>query len=50
MLSVQGKSPLVQVKAPPCGNLDMVAFILLPGVYKVRLPIILASDCLAVYK
>ena len=26
MSSVQGKSPLVKVKAAPCGNLDMVSF------------------------
>ena len=36
MSSVQGKSPLVQVKEP-YGNLDMAT--LQPGVYKVHLPI-----------
>ena len=53
MSPLQGRSPLVQVKEP-YGNLDMVnylkAFILHPGVHKVHLPIILASEGLAVYK
>ena len=43
----------MQVKEP-YGNLDMVnylyAFILQPGVHKVLLPIILASEGLAVYR
>ena len=53
MSPLQGRSPLVQVKEP-YGNLDMVnylkAFILQPGVHKVHLPIILASEGLAVYR
>ena len=53
MSTLQGRSPLVQVKEP-YGNLDMVnylkAFILQPGVHKVHLPIILASKGLAVYR
>ena len=53
MSPLKGRSPLVQVKEL-YGNLDMVnyllAFILQPGVYKVHLPIILASEGLAVYR
>ena len=49
MSPLQGRSPLVQVKEP-YGNLDMVNFILQPGVHKVHLPIILASEGLAVYR
>ena len=53
MSPLQERSPLVQVKEP-YGNLDMVnylkAFILQPGVHKVHLPIILASEGLAVYR
>ena len=53
MSPLKGRSPLVQVKEP-YGNLDVVnylyAFILQPGVYKVHLPIILASKGLAVYR
>ena len=51
MSPLKGRSPLVQVKEP-YGNLDMVnylwAFILQPGVYKVHLPIILASEGLEI--
>ena len=53
MSLLKGRSSLEQVKEP-YGNLDMVnylkAFILQPGVYKVHLPIILASEGLAVYR
>ena len=53
MFPFKGRSSLEQVKEP-YGNLDMVnylkAFILQPGVYKVHLPIILASEGLTVYR